>query len=62
MCNRRAEVYGEIAALRMLAHSLSGLAQVDWVYGLPGVQAVSGGIYRTVDLVRRRLCFNFRDQ
>ncbi|MFL2542310.1 MAG: DCC1-like thiol-disulfide oxidoreductase family protein, partial [Candidatus Latescibacterota bacterium] len=43
MCNRRGEVFEGIAVLRMLAYSVPGLALVDWVYGLPGVQAVSGG-------------------
>ena len=50
VCNRRVEVYKGIAALRMLAHSV------------PGVQAVSGGMYQTVNRVRRRLCFNCGDQ
>ena len=60
-CDRRGEVYEGIAVLRMLALSVPGLALLDWVYGLPGVQAVSGGIYQTVNRVRRRLCFNCGD-
>ena len=62
MCNRRGEVFEGIAVLRMLAHRVRGLALVDWVYGLPGVLAVSGGMYQTVNRVRRRLCFNCGDQ
>ena len=61
VCNRRGEVFEGIAVLRMLAYSVPGLALVDWVYGLPGVQAVSGGMYQTVNRVRRRLCFNCGD-
>ena len=62
VCNWRVEVFEGIAVLRMLAYSVPGLARVDWVYGLPGVQAVSGGMYQTVNRVRRRLCFNCGDQ
>lgn len=58
VCDKRGEVYEGVGALRVLGRHLPGLERLDWVYRLPGVTAVVGGVYRTVDRVRKRLCLS----
>lgn len=55
-CDRRGQVYEGMAALRQVAKYLPGLARLDWVYALPGIEAMTSGVYRTVNRVRKRLC------
>ena len=54
VCDRRGEVYEGTAALRVLARHFPGLGRLDWIYRLPGVQTVAGGVYRTVNRFRKR--------
>ena len=62
VCDRRGEVYEGMAALRVLARHFPGLGRLDWIYRLPGVQTVVGGVYRTVNRFRKRLCLSCGEQ
>ena len=56
VCDQWGEVVTGLEALRVLARHLPGLERLDWVSGLPGIRRVAGGVYRTVNRYRRRLC------
>ena len=62
VCDRKGEVYEGVGALRVLGRHLPGLGRLDWVYELPGVLVVAGGVYRTVHRVRKRLCLSCGEQ
>ena len=55
-CDRRGQTYEGMAALRQLAKYLPGMARLDWIYSLPGVEQMAGGVYKTVNRFRKRLC------
>lgn len=55
-CDAQGRIYEGMAALRQVARRLPGLARLDWIYDLPGVLRVTGGVYRTVHRVRKHLC------
>ena len=54
--DRAGNLYEGLAALRQLALRLPGIRRLDWVYQLPGARAVAGGLYRTVNQYRKKLC------
>ena len=56
--DRQGRFYQGLAALRQLSLHLPGIRRLDWIYRLPGVQAVAAGLYRTVNRYRKGLCLS----
>lgn len=56
--DREGNLFQGLAALRRLARHLPGIRRLDWIYRLPGMKIVAGGLYRTVNRYRTKLCLS----
>ena len=56
VCDQLNRAWHGVEALRRIAALLPAIRRLTWIYRLPGVTPAVGGLYRSVNRHRKRLC------
>jgi predicted DCC family thiol-disulfide oxidoreductase YuxK len=56
VCDQMNRAWHGVEAIRRITDLLPGLRRFSWIYRLPGVTPAVGGLYRSINRQRKRLC------